>query len=121
MRIGDLIEHEQDAVLVDIVQRDGGQGLGLEQHALMHRVGAKQPVEILGRHGLRLESALGEERAEPLRRILGGKHLHHFPPRIGERGFDGVQAEQRDPIGGFPAGVCLGLPRQLGFPGLFGL
>ncbi len=98
-----------------------GRGSASSDDALMHRVGAQQPVEILRRCQLRLQPAFGEEGPEPLRRVLGGKQLHHRPPRIGESGFDGVQAEQHDPIGAVLPGACLGLPRQLGFPGLFGL
>ena len=76
MRVGHLIEHEQDAVRIDIIQRDEGQGLGLEHYALMHRVGAQQPVEILRRYQLRFQPAFGEEGPEPLRRVLGGKQFH---------------------------------------------
>ncbi len=46
MRIGHLIEHEQDAVGIDVVQADRRQGPHLQRHALMHRVGPEQPVEI---------------------------------------------------------------------------
>ena len=97
-----------------------GRGSGLEHHALMHRVGAEQPVEILGGCRLGLEPALGEERPQPLRRVLRREQFHERPPRIGESGFHGVQAEQRDPIGAVRPGVP-GLPRQLDFPGLLGL
>ena len=47
LRVGHLIEHEQHAAGVDVVERDRGQRLGFERNALMHRVGAEQPVEIL--------------------------------------------------------------------------
>ena len=35
MRVGHLIEHEQDAVRIDLVEADRGQRLNFEQYALM--------------------------------------------------------------------------------------
>ncbi len=46
MRIGDLIEHDENAVGVDLVEADGRQLLDLERDPLMHRVGPEQPIEI---------------------------------------------------------------------------
>ncbi len=55
--------------VIDIVEADGRERPGFERHALMHGVGAEQPVEILRGGGLRCELAFGDERAP-----AGGRH-----------------------------------------------
>ena len=49
MRVGDLIEHDEDAIGIGLVEPDGRQLLDLERDSLMHLVGAEQPVEIARR------------------------------------------------------------------------
>jgi hypothetical protein len=63
LRIGDLIEHEQDAIGFDLVERHRGKWLDLEHNALMHGVRAEEPVEIFGARLFRRHAPFGEERS----------------------------------------------------------
>lgn len=94
MRIGDLIEHDEDAIGIGLVEPDGRQLLDLERDSLMHLVGAEQPVEIARRGVLDAHVALCGEGSKPLRGVFGGDEPHERAFGIGERGFDGVQPEQ---------------------------
>ena len=96
MRIGDLIEHDEDAIGIDLVEPDGRQLLDLERDSLMHLVGAEQPVEIARRGVLDAHVALCGEGSKPLRGVFGGDQPDERAFGIGERGFDGVQPEQND-------------------------
>ena len=71
MRVGDLVEHQNDAAFrFDSVEIAGGQGLGLEHDALMDGLAAKAAIHILGRDDMR-HNARGFAilpQAAPLRR-----------------------------------------------------
>ena len=94
MRIGDLIQHDEDAIGIGLVEPDGRQLLDLERDSLMHLVGAEQSVEIARRGVLDAHVALCGEGSKPLRGVFGGDQPDERPFGIGERGFDGVQPEQ---------------------------
>ena len=114
LRIRHLIEHEKQAAGIDVVERERGQGLGIEDDALMDRVGAEKPVEVLGACRLGGDPPLGEKGREPLRRVLGGNDPHHLPPRIGERRLCRVQAEQPCPLGAVVPGRVPRIPLPAG-------
>ncbi len=61
---------------------------GFEHHALMHGVGADQPVELFRIGDLGLDAARPKRAFEPPGGILGGKHPRDRPPWIGKRGLD---------------------------------
>ena len=75
----------------------------------MDGVRAEKPVEVLRTCRLGREAASSEEGLKPARRVFGGKHAHHFSPRIGERGLDRVQPEEPDALGVLVAGRAPGL------------
>jgi len=112
VRVGHLIEDKEDAVRVDRIERDRGQGLGFDRHPLMYRVGAQNAVEISRRYRLGLESPTGEGGGEPMSRILGGQHFEDLPPRIAKGGLHGVKAVEKDPIGRLLGRVPLAAPRR---------
>ncbi len=118
MRVGHLIEHEQRAVRIDVVEADGLERSGFEGHALMHRIGSEQPVEILRGCGLGLEPALGDQGRQPVGGIVGGEQAQDGPVRIGEGGLDGVQAEDEGCGRISACGECRGLPRGAWVKGL---
>ncbi len=45
MRIGDLVEHQHDSLLRQLLDIGRGQGIGLGQQALMHRIRAEALVD----------------------------------------------------------------------------
>jgi hypothetical protein len=94
LRIRHLIEHEKEGGGIDVLERERRERFGIEDDALMDRVGAEKPVEVFGASGFGLEPAPGEKACEFLRRVLGGENPHHLPPRIGERSLRRVEAEQ---------------------------
>ena len=93
LRVGHLVEHEQGAFRVDILERDRGQGLHLERNALVHRVRPKQPVEVARQSGRHRHVALGDYCRKPVRRVLGGKQSDDLTLGIGKRGLDRMDAE----------------------------
>ncbi|MGY4489019.1 hypothetical protein ACVWWR_008210 [Bradyrhizobium sp. LM3.2] len=100
VRIGDLVEHQHDAVLLQILDVGRGQGIGLGEQALVHRVGRQQPVDLLG------PDDLGRDRdCDVLVRqtpcgVLGQRQLADLPLGVGERHGDGVPAIEDDrPVG----------------------
>ena len=99
MWVGDLIEHEENAVQVDVVEGERGQRARLERHALMHGVGPKKAIEVLRRDRLGAQSPFGDEIFESLRGIFRGLQAQDGPVRIGERGFDGMDAKEDDAFG----------------------
>jgi hypothetical protein len=103
LRIGHLIEHEQNAWGIDIFERDGGQGCGFEENPLMHSVRTEKAFEIPRPCWLRHEVSLGEERAKAVSGIFGGVNPQYGPLGIGKRCFHGMQAEEQDPIRAFLA------------------
>ena len=90
MRVGDLVEHQHNALRRQIVDGRGGQRIGFEIEALVHGVG-QQP---LGNR--RRPHQLGLDRAafvgEAPRRIFGGEQLAHVAGGIIQRGGDRVPA-----------------------------
>ena len=99
LRVGDLVEHEQDALGAHIFELDRGQGLRLEHDALMHRVRSEQPVELLRQRVLGLDAAGLQRGVEPARGVFGGEQPPDGPARVGERRLDRMDAVEQDAVG----------------------
>ena len=99
LRVGDLVEHEQDALGAYIVEFDRGQGLGLEHDALVHGVRSEQPVELFRKRVFCLDAAGLQCGFEPARGVLGGEQPSDGPARIGKGCLDGVDAVEQDAVG----------------------
>jgi hypothetical protein len=111
LRVGDLIEHEQNTVGLHLVEPEWRQWLSLEGNTLMHGVRSEHPVEISWARLLWRHAALGEERGEPVRRVLGGDKLANLPSRIGESRLHGMKSIKQNPcvIGRAPGPLSLRL------------
>ncbi len=65
MRIGDLVEHQHGAVGRDVLDVERGEGIGLDQQALMHGVGREPRRDRVRPHDLGRD---GEREAFSVRR-----------------------------------------------------
>ena len=92
LRVGDLIEHEQNTVGLHLVESEWRQWLSLEGNTLMHGIRSEHLVKISWARLLWRHAALGEEGGEPVRRVLGGEKAADPPSRIGESGLHGMEA-----------------------------
>jgi hypothetical protein len=61
VRVCDLVEHDEDAVWIDLIETDGSKLLGLERNPLMHGVRSEQPIEIARGGWLDGHATLGDE------------------------------------------------------------
>ena len=109
LRVGDLVEHEQDALGAYIVEFDRGQGLGLEHDALVHGVRSEQPVELLRQCVFYIDAAGLQRGFEPARGVFGGEQPPDGPARVAKRRLDGMDAIEQDAIG-------LGRPPRISGP-----
>ena len=94
VRIGDLVEHQHDAVLGQGVDSRHLQRIGLGQHALMHRVRPELAVDLRRPDDLRRDSGVDVLLGQLAGGVLGQPQLANLTPRIGQCGRDSVPAVQ---------------------------
>ena len=70
-RIGDLVEHEHDALLRQRIDIRRGQGVGLGQQTLMHGIRAEPLVDQSGPHDFRRHRDGDVVIGKTPRRVLG--------------------------------------------------
>ena len=99
LRVGNLIEHKQNAFGRHVLKLDRWQELSLEHHALMHGVRSEQPVELSRQRILGLDAAGLYRGFEPPCGIFGRKHLTDGPVRVGECCLHGVDAIEQNAVG----------------------
>ena len=77
----------------------------------MHGVRSEYPIEIFWARLLWRHAALGEERGEPVRRVLGGDKPADLPSRIDESRLHGMKSIKQDTfvIGRAPGPLSLAL------------
>jgi elongation factor Tu len=99
VRIGDLIEDHYKRRAAEIGEGACGQWPGFQQHALMNRIVAQQPVDLLGCDEFEREGKsgiLGD--LEPHQRVARGFQRGDFPCGIVERCANRVQAIKVDAL-----------------------
>jgi len=89
VRIGHLIEDdERSGGAAGAVNEVGETGLGQRSRfghdALMHRIGTKNAVQILGADALGCEAPVGDRVGKAPLRILSDEQPNNLPLRIGE-------------------------------------
>ena len=117
MRIGDLVEHQHGAFVGEVFQFERGEGIGLDQQPLMHRIGREPRRDRVRPHDLRRHRQGEAFFVEPVCAVLGCEDLPDLAARIGERGRDRVPAiEDRDALrDAGRTGLGLGAKRLLSF------
>ncbi|MGY4377209.1 hypothetical protein ACVWZ3_004848 [Bradyrhizobium sp. i1.3.6] len=110
VRIGDLVEHQHHAFLVQGLDVGRGQGVGLGQQALVHGVGRQQAVDLLGPDDLGRDAGRDVFVRKPLCGVLGQRQLADLPLRVGERHGHGVPAIEDDRSVGLRIAVAPGRP-----------
>ncbi|GFO83070.1 MAG: hypothetical protein A49_26970 [Methyloceanibacter sp.] len=96
--IGNLIQHEQRSREVELIQGERIERPRLQKNALMHRVRAELPVQCPRKHAFGLKPALRDEGRQPVRGVLGRAEGINRALLVGERGLDGVQTEEQNPL-----------------------
>ena len=99
LRVGDLIEHKQNAFGRAHLRARPGQGLGLEHHALMHGVGSEQPVELLGSASSALTPRAFSAGSRRRAAFSVASSLPDGPVRVGECCLHGMDAIEQDAVG----------------------
>ena len=92
VRIGDLVEHDDEALLGKLGNVKRRQRLGLEQQALMHGVARQPRGDLLGGDDPRLDAAAGDLGAQPLGRRRRRVEAHQTAARGVERRQNRVEA-----------------------------
>ena len=88
--IGDLVEERDDAVGLEFVQAGGGQGIGLEDDALVDGARLQLAVEFPGMDDLGIERQGREAGSQPLLPVPGQPETAQFSLGVGERRLDGM-------------------------------
>jgi len=101
MRIGDLVEHQHDALKRQSIDIRRGQGIGLGQQALMHGIRTEPLVDQARPHDFRGHAGVDMVVGEPPRGIFGEPQFTNPALRIGQRRCHRVPAIQHGrPVGG---------------------
>jgi hypothetical protein len=106
VRIGDLVEHQHDAVLGQAVQIRRFQRLDLGQEALMHGIGPQTAVDLVRPHQNRRHAGVDFLLGEAPGGVFGQNQLEDFPLWIGQRHGDGmpsIEDGRAVAAAGFPA------------------
>src|SRR4029077_10282762 len=96
VRVGDLVEHQHDAGRRQILDVGRGQGVGLGDQALMHRVRRQPCGQRIGPHQLRLDRLRDAVFGEAAYGIFRRQQAADAARGIGERRSDAVPAVQDD-------------------------
>jgi hypothetical protein len=115
-RIGDLVEHQHDALLRQRIDIRRGQGIGFRQQTLMHGVGTEALVDQGWPHDVRRHTGSDVLVREPPRGVFSehqfadmalwiGQRRHHRVPAIEDRRAvrTGLAAAPGRPAAGFAA------------------
>lgn len=98
MGIGNLIQHKQRSGEIELIQVPRIERPRLQKNALMDRVGAELPVQCPRKHAFGLKPALRDEGRQPVSGVLGCADGINRALLIGERGLNGVQTEEQNPL-----------------------
>jgi hypothetical protein len=98
LRVGHLVEDDENAFGPQIVDLDGGQGRRLEHYPLMHCLGADHPVELSWYRSLGCNASGLQGVIKTPRGIFGREQPADDALRVGECGLDGVQAVKQDAL-----------------------
>src|SRR6185436_8400049 len=90
MRVGDLVEDKNDAVLRNFCQRRRGEGVCFRQQALVHGVRTELCIDNVGPHQFRLKRQGNAVVGEAAQRVLGREQAAEAARRVFERGLDRV-------------------------------
>ena len=107
VRVGHLVEQDDGpaaAHLREVGERGLRQGLGLDQGALVHGVGAEPAVEVPGQHPLVGQLPRRQRCLQPAFGIVGEIQPEDVALRVGECRLHGVDAED---LGDVPARRCV--------------
>ncbi len=96
VRIGDLVEHQHDAVLRQFVEMQAGQGIGLHKQSLMHGVRPEAAIDVARIHQFRRNAGVDLLVREPPGHVFGDEQLADAALGIGQRHGDGVPAIKND-------------------------
>ena len=99
MRIGDLVEHQHDALLRQRIDVGRGQRIGLSQQPLVDGVRPEPLVDQVRADDFRRHPRVDIFVRQPPRGVFGDEELSDMAPGIGERGRNRVPAiENRRPV-----------------------
>ena len=96
VRIGDLVEHQHDAVWLELPRCPARQRVGLGQQAVMHRVGGEPPRDIVRPNDLMLRGQGDAALDQTARGVFRGQQPAHAARGIFQRSFDAVPAIEND-------------------------
>ena len=85
VRIGDLVERQDERARRQRLERRRGQRIGFEIEPLMHGVRLDETADVAGPHELRPEAQIRHGLFEPPRRVLGGEQPPQRTPRVAQR------------------------------------
>ena len=80
-----LVEQHDDAGFLDLVEAGLVQGLGLDQQALVHGVGAQPPVQHIGVDDFGRDAAGGDFGGQPVGGVLRGLQGIDLAPGVLQR------------------------------------
>ena len=84
MRIGDLVEHQHDAFLSQLIDIGRGQGIGLRQQPLVHGVGPEPLVDQIRADDFGGNAGVDIFVGKPAGGIFGQEQLSDSPFRVGQ-------------------------------------
>ncbi len=96
MWIGDLVQHQHDALAREGVEVGRGQGVRLSQQALMDGIRAQAAIDLVGPDDLRRHAGIDLFFREPPGGVLGEKQFAESAGRVRQRSGDRVPAIKND-------------------------